>query len=81
MNQSAKKFSRNFLADVRRGLKDGITGQMLADEYLKITGQKIAKSVVYRWLCNKGDPVEPLLGSGLALKAAYERLKARKAAK
>ena len=79
--QPSKKFSESYLSSIRAGLKTGITGQMLADEYLKITGQKIAKSVVYRWLCNKGDPVEPLLGSGLALKAAFERLKARKAAK
>lgn len=73
--QPSKKFSESYLSSIRAGLKAGITGQMLADEYLKITGQKIAKSVVYRWLCNKGDPVEPLLGSGLALRAAFERLK------
>ena len=79
--QSSKKFSEHYLSPIRAGLKAGITGQMLADEYLKITGQKIAKSVVYRWLCNKGEPVEPLLGSGLALKAAFERLKARRVAK
>jgi len=72
--QPSKKFSEHYLSPIRAGLRAGITGQMLADEYLKITGQKIAKSVVYRWLCNKGDPVEPLLGSGLALKAAFERL-------
>jgi len=76
--QPSKKLSESYLSPIRAGLKAGITGQMLADEYFEITGQKIAKSVVYRWLCNKGDPVEPLLGSGLALKAAYERLKKRK---
>lgn len=76
--QPSKKFSESYLSPIRAGLKAGITGQMLADEYTVITGQKIAKSVVYRWLLNGGAPVEPLLGSGLALKAAYERLKARK---
>ena len=79
MKRTPKRFSEVFLADVREGLKDGITGQMLADEYHKITGQKIPKSVVYRWLLNAGAPVEPLLGSGLALKAAFERLKGRTA--
>ena len=76
--QPSKKFSESYLSPIRAGLKAGITGQMLADEYLRLTGQKIAKSVVYRWLCNKGDPVEPLLGSGLALKAAFERLKKKR---
>lgn len=75
MKRTPKKFSEVFLSDVRKGLSDGITGQMLADEYHKITGQKIGKSVVYRWLLNKGEPVEPLLGSGLALKAAFGRLR------
>lgn len=76
--QPSKKFSESYLSPIRAGLKAGITGQMLADEYTVITGQKIGKSVVYRWLCNKGDPVEPLLGSGLALKAAFERLKKKR---
>lgn len=77
MKRTPKQLSENFLSDVRKGLSKGITGQMLADEYTKITGQKIGKSVVYRWLLNKGEPVEPLLGSGLALKAAFERLKGK----
>lgn len=75
MKRTPKRFSQDYLSDVRKGLSDGITGQMLADEYTKITGQKIGKNVVYRWLLNKGEPVEPLLGSGLALRAAFERLK------
>lgn len=73
------KYANVFLAPVKRGLSEGITGQMLADEYTAITGQKIGKNVVYRWLLNRGEPVEPLLGSGLALKAAFERLKKRNA--
>lgn len=75
MKRTPKQLSDIFLSDVRKGLTKGITGQMLADEYTRITGQKIGKNVVYRWLLNKGEPVEPLLGSGLALKAAFERLK------
>lgn len=81
MKKPTKKFSEECLHEVREGLKTGITGQMIADEYHKITGQRIGKSVVYRWLLNSGAPVEPLLGSGLALKAAFQKLKARKVAK
>ena len=46
MKRTPKQLSDNFLSDVRKGLSKGITGQMLADEYTKITGQGIGKNVV-----------------------------------
>ena len=67
--------ARRFLAPVRRGLRAGISAAHLAGEATRLSGKYVATSTVYRWLLNRGKPVEPGLGAGLCLRNAFENLR------
>lgn len=68
--------AKTFLAPVHEYYRShpGAAKSLLL-EYNRLTGQRLHRTVIYRWL----DPsyqTEPLLGSGLALRKAWENLSA-----
>lgn len=70
-------YARRFLAPIRSGLHSGITAEMLAREATRLLRKPVAESTVFRWLLNRGDPVEPKVGAAVALKQAWKNLSRR----
>ena len=70
-------YARRFLAPIRRDLHRGISAEMLAKETARLLRRPIAKTTVFRWLLNRGKPVEPKVGAALALKQAWKNLSKR----
>ena len=69
-----KKAARQFVRPMQDGLSRGITVAALTREYQRVSGQKIYPTMVFRWLMNKGKPVEPKVGAAMVLRKAFENL-------
>lgn len=69
-----KQAAQQFIRPMQDGLSRGITVAALTKEYSRISGQQISPTMVFRWLINKGKPVEPKVGAAMILKKAFENL-------
>jgi len=67
--------ARDFIRPIQSAVSSRtITVDMLTREYQRVSGRKIAPQMVWRWLMNKGKPVEPKIGAAIVLKRAFENL-------
>lgn len=73
-----RRAARDFIRPIQMSLSSRrISVESLTKEYTRVSGRRIAPQMVWRWLMNKGRPVEPKVGAALILKRAFENLTGR----
>lgn len=74
-----QRAARDLIRPIQSALStQKITVESLTREYERVSGRRIAPQMVWRWLMNKGRPVEPKVGAAMVLQRAFENLTGRR---